>query len=258
MDIRFLLVDALNLIRRVYAAQPGEDGPERAETARETCTRSLQRALRDFAPSHAAGVFDGEGPGWRHALYPDYKAGRSPMPEALRRALPAFEEAFAGLGVRSVRLPATEADDVIATLAAKVAARGGRVRILSTDKMFLQLLSDRIGVRDHFRQEDLDEAHVRAKFGVGAAQLVDLLALAGDSTNHIPGLPRVGLKTAARLLAAHGDLESLLAAAGTLKGTLREAVRDHGERARLSRRLVTLRTDLALGLNLRAFRIEVC
>jgi len=254
MAIQFLLVDALNLIRRVYAAQPGEDGPERAAGALVSCTHSLQRALRECRPTHAVCVFEGEGQSWRYRAYPGYKAGRTPMPAALHEQLPSFREAFLGQGVSSVSLPGLEADDVIATLACKAASRQGQVIILSTDKAFLQLLSERIGVRDHFGQRDLDPAYVRQRFGVSPERLTDLLALCGDPTNHIKGVPGVGIKTAARLLAEFGSLENILTGAGDIPGRTGESIAAHREQVRVALSLVRLQTDLELGLNLQAFR----
>ena len=275
MPIRLLLVDALNLVRRVYAAQPGDDGPAKAEGAKVSCVQSLRRALNECRPSHAIIVFEGPEPSWRHLLFRDYKHGHAPMPEALREALPAYREAFAAAGVSSFELPKVEADDVVGTLAVKVAGAGGHAVILSTDKIFLQLLSDRIVVRDHFKQQDLDRAYVVERFGVPPEQLIDLLALAGDSTNGIPGVPGVGVKTAAKLIAEHGSLEAILAAADpgaanpaaadpasasettpapSFTPKLRERLIDHAEDARLARSLVTLQTDLALGINLQELR----
>jgi protein Xni len=254
--IHFLLVDGLNLVRRVYAAQPGEDDPEHVQGALTSSVASLQRALRECQPTHAACVFEGEGPSWRHKRYEGYKAGRSPMPGALKSGMMMFEEAFGEEGIPSLRFPNLEADDVIATLATKVSSRQGDVTILSTDKVFLQLLSDRIRVRDHFRQRDLDRTHVKEKFGVEPDQLVDFLALTGDSTNNIKGVPGVGSKTAARLLAEFGTLDEVLARADTVKGRLGEALRDHVEALRISRSLVCLRSDIQLGLNLRDLRFS--
>jgi protein Xni len=254
VEICFLLVDALNLIRRVYAAQPGEDGPQRVEGAREACARSLQRALREARPTHAVCVFEGEGASWRHELFPEYKAGRAPMPSALKEGLSSFQEAFRIHGVFSLSFPGLEADDVVATLACKVSERGGRVRVLSTDKMFLQLISERVSVRDHFAQQDLDEEYVRKKFGVGPDRIVDFLALSGDATNHIPGVPGVGPKRAAALLQEFGSLEAVLSGAARVKGSLGGTLGSHGDAARLARSLVRLRTDLELGVNLKSFR----
>lgn len=254
MGIKFLLVDSLNLIRRVYAAQPGDDGPQRAKDALTATVQSLQRALRECRPTHSVCVFDGQEQGWRHKLYPDYKTGRTPMPEALQSSLKAFDEAFLELGVSSLTFPALEADDVIATLAVKVALRKGKVIILSTDKMFLQLLSDQIKVRDHFNKRDVNHAYVVKKFGVRPEQFVDFLALSGDSTNNIPGVPSVGHKTASRLLLEFNDLDSVLSVAGVMKGKTGEMLRMHAEDARMARTLVQLRDDLEFGLNLKSFR----
>lgn len=256
MEIHFLLVDALNLVRRVYAAQPGEDGAGRVDGARRACSRSLRRAVRECRPTHAVCVFEGEGPAWRHARYPGYKAGRTPMPGALKEGLPGFRDAFLEEGVPSLSFPGEEADDVIATLAVKVAVRGGWARILSTDKMFLQLLSDRIAVRDHFAQRDLDEGTVRKKFGVGPDRFVDFLALTGYATNNIPGVPGIGPKRAAALLQRFGTLEKTISEAIPGKDERFERLQDHREAALLARDLVRLKTDLELGVNLRSFRMR--
>lgn len=263
--IRLLLVDALNLVRRVYAAQPGEDGPEKARSGLESTLRSLRRALAECRPTHIAAVFDGSGTTWRHRRFPGYKAGRPPMPAPLGDALPAFREAFAQMGIPSFDREGTEADDVIATLAVKVAQAGGRAAILSTDKSYLQLLSEAVRVRDHFRQRNLGPENVRERFGVGPDRLLDLLALAGDSTSSIPGVPGVGSKTAAKLLADWGSLDAVLAAARAspaaepregprLTPRLRERLVAHADDARLARRLFELVTDLELGLNLSSLR----
>ncbi len=254
--MNLLLVDALNLIRRVYAAQPGEDGPERAEGASTSCAQSLRRGLNECAPTHAACVFEGEGQSWRHALYDAYKAGHKPMPEALHAALDRYRETFSELGVESVSIPELEADDVIATVACKAAAAGIRVTILSTDKIFMQLLPLGVRVRDHFRGADLDAAYVAEKFGVRPDQLVDLLALAGDHGNGIPGVSGIGPKTAAGLLVRFETLEGILQAAEDLKGKLGEHLRAEAETARLCRTLVALRTDLELEINLNELRFQ--
>ncbi len=252
--ITLLLVDALNLIRRVYAAQPGEDGPERADGARQSCLQSLQRALRQATPTHTACVFDGGGKSWRHELDPGYKEGHAPMPEALRQALDSYREAFRGIGVVSLGFPGLEADDVIATMAVKVAATGASAIVLSTDKIFGELLASGVRVRDHFRDRETDSAAVEEKFGVRPAQLADFLALAGDRGNNIPGVPGIGKKTAATLLKRFATLEEALRSADEVEGKLGQRLRQHAETARLCRKLVGLRTDLALGTNLNELR----
>lgn len=252
--ITLLLVDALNLIRRVYAAQPGEDGPERAEGARHSSVQSLRRALRQSAPTHAACVFDGGGPSWRHELDPGYKQGHAPMPEALSDALDSYREAFWEIGVASLGFPGLEADDVIATIAVKTAAAGAAVIALSTDKIFGELLPAGVRVRDHFRGRDIDQAAVVDKFAVRPDQLADYLALVGDRGNNIPGVPGVGPKSAAGLLDRFTTLEKALRSADEVEGRLGERLREHAAAARLCRKLVGLRTDLELGTNLSELR----
>ena len=257
MTIRLLLVDALNLVRRVYAAQPGDDGPDRAEGAKLSSTQSLRRALRECRPTHTVAVFDGQPPTWRHRLHNGYKAGHRPMPGALSDALPAYREAFAALGVQSLERPELEADDVIATLATKVRAGGGSAIILSTDKIFLQLLDESILVRDHFQQRDLDHAWMTDRFGIEPERLVDYLALTGDSANGIAGVQGIGPKTAARLIADFGTLEAILAAAsrsGAIAPGLTAKLVEHEQDARLAQSLMRLRIDLRLGVNLRYLR----
>ncbi len=254
MQIRFLLVDALNLIRRVYAAQPGEDGPERTESALTSSAQSLERALRECGPTHAACVFDSEEKGWRHELYPDYKAGRESMPETLYASLAQFKESFLKCGVPSLEFPSMEADDIVATLAYKTAENGGSVVILSTDKVFFQLLSKGIIVRDHFNRKDLDAEYVKERYGIYPEQFEDFLALSGDSTNNIAGVAGVGPKRAAKFLNEIGNLEDILAVAHTIPGKPGEMLYRHSDDARLSKQLVALKTDLSFGLNLRDFR----
>jgi protein Xni len=254
MSLLLLAVDALNLIRRVYAATPPEEPAAHFDSALRASAQSLVRALREASPTHAVVVFDGEEPTWRHHLYSDYKAGRKPMPDELRAGLERYRETFQTLGVPSVAKAGLEADDVIATLATVVAAHEGKTVILSTDAVYCQLLSSRIRVRDHFQKRELDLGYVRKKFGVAPEELVDLWALAGSTTTNIPGVPGVGVKTAARLLEEHGDLESILEAAKGMSGKLGESLRAQADRARLSRELAGLRTDLELGWNLRSFR----
>ena len=252
MGIVFLAVDGLNLIRRVYAGTP--EGDAHFEDALQACVSSLGRALHEFSPTHAVVVFDGEGPTFRHELYRDYKAGRKPMPEELRAGLHRYRESFSNQGVSSVEREGTEADDVIATLAVGVANHAGRSIILSTDTVYCQLLAEQIHVRDHFEKRELDEEYVRKKFGVAPEQLVDFWALAGSGTTQIPGVPGIGAKTARKLLEEHESLDAILRAAASIPGKPGALLREHAKMAELSRELARLRTDLALGWNLRDFR----
>ncbi len=251
-----LLIDGLNLLRRVYAAVPGEEGsPEHVESVLEATTRSLARALAAHRPSHALCVLEGAGPSWRQALHPRYKAERPPMPPVLAGLLGELEAAFAARGVRTASVPGYEADDVLASVAVRVAGRGANALVLSTDRSMLMLLRPGIRVFNHFEDRELDEAYVEQRFGVAPAELATALALIGDPGQGIPGVRSVGPKTAARLVRGHGSLESILAAAPQIGGRLGEALREGAEDARLSLRLVTLDTAVEVGLNLAACRL---
>ncbi|MGC9323471.1 MAG: flap endonuclease Xni [Desulfomonilia bacterium] len=254
MAIRALLIDALNLIRRVYAAQPGPDGSERVNSARESSAQSLSRALKECSPSHAMCIFEGQGTSWRHRLYDQYKAGRTPMPACLQDDLPEFEHRFSSLGVGSIVRGGLEADDIIATIAMKISRQGGDVIILSTDKIFFQLITEHIHVRDHYQRKTLDRQFVTTKYQVSPEQFVDYLSLTGDSTSHIPGVPSIGPKTAVKLIAIYGNLDNILLHARHIGGACTRKLLVHSDLARLSQTLFTLKTDLDLGLNLQSFR----
>jgi len=215
---------------------------------------SLRRALAESKPTYAACVFDGPGETWRHRELPGYKAGRKPMPDELRAALPAIRAAVEDTGVRCIEVAATEADDVIATIATKVAAHGGCARIVSTDRAFHALLSEQISVRDHFARKHVTPADVVERHGVAAGQLVDLWALCGFGSSGIDGVPGIGPKTAIKLLREHGDLDRILAAAPTIGGRAGKALTEHVAQAHRSRRLAALRIDLDVGINLRDLR----
>ena len=192
--MRRLLIDALNLIRRVYAAVPGEEGAtEHGEGVIESSTRSVARALGDVVPTHALCVLDAGGKSWRHGLYPVYKQERPAMPAPLAALLPRIEQAFQEhAGVRSTRVAGFEADDVLASIAVKVADRGGDVVVLSTDKSMLTLLPRDIRVRHHFDQRDLAARYVAERFAVQPDDVATLLALVGDRSQGIPGVRSVG------------------------------------------------------------------
>lgn len=254
MGLTVLLVDALNLIRRVDAAQRDGSGRSGGSSIVDSCVQSLRRALKECDPTHAVCVFEGKGKSFRTEIFENYKAGRPPMPHDLEENLPGIKEAFLNAGVKSIEVEALEADDIIATLACKVEARKGRVVILSTDKIFLQLLSRNILVRDHFKKTFLDEGYVFEKFRILPYQLADLLALAGDATNAIPGIPGVGMKTAAKLLTEYQTLENILAQAPAMGTKLGQTIgRCEGD-ALMFQGLLHLKRDIELGLNLQSFR----
>ena len=246
---RLLAIDGLNIVRRVYEASPEPDTAEKAEIALHHALSSFRKLINGHAPTHVLPAFDFGGPTWRHALYPRYREARAPMPEALRDGLPGFYEKLAGFGLHVVLIPEVEADDVIATAILRWLHEGrGDAVIASTDKDLHCLIADGAMLWDHFKGEWHDQAWVERKFGVSPGMLPDLLALMGDASDSIPGVSKVGLKTAAKLLRAYGNLDAVMAGAGILHGPLGESLRNDRKLLYLSRQLVQLKTDVHLGV----------
>lgn len=256
---RLLIIDGNNVVRRVHAANPEDDPVAKAESAARACAGSFRRALKETRPTHAIAVFDPPGPCWRHDLMPEYHADRKPMDEALRDAMPGIKEALRDdLGLISVEVPGYEADDVIAMIARRWKhSVGNDIAVLSTDKDLAQLINDGVLIRDHFASEWRDSDWVLDKFGVAPDQLGDWLALRGDPSDGIAGVPGVGEKTATKLLVEHGSLEAVLAAAPTIKGKLGERLVEHAEAARLCRQMVDFRTDMTIGVTKSSMAVDV-
>lgn len=264
MSIHFLAVDGFNLIRRIFEARKPEDQSGLMSVVESTAV-SLRKALNRHSPSHAAVVLERHDRTWRHLLEPEYKANRSETPPLLVDNLDAFREAFMALGVRCCEIDSYEADDVVATIAEVVASHDGTAVILSTDKIYAQLLAPRIKIYDHFADAFQDDATVLKRFKVQSRQLVDYLSMAGDRTNNIKGITGIGPKAACRLLDAFDSLDNILAWTEASESTLEL---DSGLRSSLDkvqkneiialrcRQLVTLKTDVSLGLNLKSFRIR--
>lgn len=257
MAMTALLIDGLNLVRRIYAAVPGDEGTSaHRDGVLHSVERSAQRALTQSDPTHALCAFDASGPGWRHDLLPEYKANRPSMPTPLVELLPKIEETITDLGIKSVRVAGYEADDVLATIAVKIPAIKGQAIILSTDKSMLSLLRPGIRVRNHFDDRDLDSEYVHKRFSVAADQIATWLALVGESSQSVPGVKSIGAKTAARLINEYDTLDAILEAATDMPGRTGEALRNGEANARLSLQLMTLKLDVQVGVNLNECRIE--
>lgn len=253
MVIRFLAVDGFNLIRRIYEAR-NVTGEEDLAAVVSATTSSLRRALSAHEPTHAALVLEHHDKTWRHLLYPDYKANRSPTPALLLEHLDDFVAGAAEAGIAAVAVTSYEADDVIATVARVVAEHDGSVVILSTDKIFLQLISAKVSVVDHFSGTTFDRRYVEEHYGVKVDQYIDYLALVGDKSNNVKGVAGIGRKHAGELLTNCGNLDAILTSAET-KGTVQK-VQDQASVARRCRQLLTLKTDVQLDRNLRSFRLS--
>ena len=247
-----LIIDAMNIVRRIHEALAGPESEERVADTVTSSLASFRRALKTHQPTYAVAVFDQGGRSWRHALYDPYQAQRQPMPELLKGGVQAIQRALPGLGLHWIAIAGIEANDAIATLVDKwCQVRTDQVIILSTDKDFLQLLSDQVCIYDHFKGRWRDAAYVQEKFGVKPVQMGDLLALMGDAVDGIPGVAKVGAKTAAGLLRINGNLDRVISNADKISGQVGVNLRKGVHTLRLSRQLVSFKTDVPLGLTWR-------
>ncbi len=252
---RLLLFDGHSHAYRAFYAIRDLTGPNgQPVNALFGFWRAILRALRDHPSAYVAAVFDAGGVTFRHELHGDYKATRKPMPEDLAAQLPLVVELLGTLGIPVLTEKGVEADDVLASLALRAAETGLSCLISTSDKDMAQIVGERIALlRPSGRGAGdatlcLDREGVRAQYGVFPEQIVDFLALVGDASDNVPGVPAVGEKTAAQLLAEFGSLDALLARVDEVRNErIRRALVDHGDVARLAQRLVRLKIDVAPG-----------
>jgi len=204
------------------------------------------RILKEYEPERIAVVFDAPGKTFRDDLYKEYKANRPPMPDDLRAQIEPSLAAIEALGIRVVRIPGVEADDVIGTLAHTARAGGFETIISTADKDMTQLVDEHVLILNSMDDKRLDADGVQEKFGVRPERIIDYLTLVGDSSDNIPGVPGVGPKTAQKWLDEHGDLDTLIAHADTIKGKAGENLRDAIPSLPLYRELVTIKCDVEL------------
>jgi DNA polymerase I len=242
------LVDGFNMIFRAFYGVGHLSNSEGVPTnAVFGVTRMILRLLNDKQPTHIAVVLDASGPNFRHELFPEYKANRPPPPEELKVQFPLVKEALDALALRVVVEPGVEADDVIGTLAEEATRKGFDVVIVSGDKDMMQLVNEKVALYDTMKGVVYDPEGVKTKLGVPPERVIDLLALQGDSSDNIPGVTKIGPKTAGKLLSEHGDLESVLAAAPSMKKSkMRERLIEEADMARLSARLATINREVPL------------
>ena len=244
------LIDGSNQMYRAYHAIRGLTGPDgRSTNAVYGFVTMLRKLIADHDPKCIAAAFDLSGPTFRSELRDDYKANRAPMPSDLAEQIPFVHQACEALGVPVLTFAGFEADDVIGTLAMRAVAEGRPVAIVTGDKDFFQLVSDETGVRVFNPRDEgvwYDAEGVKTKFGVAPEQVVDVLALMGDSIDNIKGVPGIGEKGARDLISTHGSLDALLAHAPSLSGKKRELLMTHADSAREARVLLKIRTDVPL------------
>src|SRR5499427_2103570 len=249
-----VLVDASSYVYRAFHAAPAV---ARLSTSRGEPTGAvlvvinmLNKLIKDFQPQRIAVVFDAPGRTFRDQLFAEYKAHRPGMPDELRAQVPPLLAIIEAQGLPLLREPGVEADDVIGTLACRAAREGRQVLISTGDKDMAQLVSDSITLINTMTDTRLDREAVKLKFDVYPEQIIDYLALIGDNIDNIPGIDKVGPKTAAKLLSQYGSLDGLIAHLAEVPGKVGENLRTGLSTLELSRRLATIRTDLELSVSL--------
>ncbi len=247
-----VLIDGPNYVFRAFhAIRQLSNSKGEPTNATFGYARMLRSIFKELQPTHAAVAFDPRGGTFRHDMYADYKAHRPPMPEDLAVQWPHIFEVTRGFNLPLIQVARYEADDVIATLARRAECRGWNVTIVSTDKDLMQLVGDHTRMLDTMKRIEYDAGEVKAKWGVAPDRIHDLLALAGDTSDNIPGVPGIGPKTAVELLNTYGDLEGVLEHAPEVKqNKRRENLIRHVEDARLSYRLVALDEQTPVGATL--------
>ena len=253
-----VLVDGSSYLYRAFHAMPDlravpGDPSSPATGAIRGMVNMLQSLRKEIEADYAVCVFDTSGPTFRDAIYPEYKATRSPMPDDLRAQITPVHEVVRLMGWPVLAIEGVEADDVIGTLAVAAAAQGMNVIISSGDKDLSQLVTPNITVIDTMSGKKRDVAGVTAEFGVPPHLMVDYQTLVGDTVDNVPGVPKVGPKTAAKWLQEFGSLEALLSQADSIKGVVGQNLRDALAWLPTGRQLVTIKTDCDLSAQLPTF-----
>jgi DNA polymerase-1 len=248
--LKLVLIDGSGFIFRAFHALPPMTRPDGVPVnAVFGFANLLQKELARHEHKHIAVVFDAARETFRNRLYPAYKAQRPEPPPELIPQFALVREATDAFGVCAVEAPDWEADDLIAAYAKAAVEAGGEVVIVSSDKDLMQLIGPGVSMQDPIKQRPIGPAEVMEKFGVGPERVIDVQALAGDSVDNVPGVPGIGVKTAAQLITEYGDLETLLARASEIRQPKRrEALIEHADKARISRELVRLRADAPMPL----------
>ncbi|MEI7786905.1 MAG: 5'-3' exonuclease H3TH domain-containing protein, partial [Betaproteobacteria bacterium] len=246
-----LLVDGSSYLYRAFHAMPDlravpGDPSSPATGAIRGMINMMQKLRKDVRADYAACVFDAKGPTFRDAIYSAYKAQRAPMPDDLRSQIEPIHELIRLMGWRVLDVPGVEADDVIGTLASLAAAQAVEVIVSSGDKDLSQLVNAHITIIDTMNGKRRDVAGVQAEFGVPPERMVDFQALVGDVVDNVPGVPKVGPKTAAKWLQEYGSLDALIARAGEVKGAAGENLRASLAWLPTGRQLLTIKTDCDL------------
>ncbi len=242
-----VLVDGSSYLYRAFHAMPPLTNSKGEPTgAVYGVINMLRKLLADVQPEHVAVVFDARGKTFRNDLYDQYKAHRPPMPDELRDQIEPIHEIVQAMGLPMLQVQGVEADDVIGTLAIQAAREGLSVLISTGDKDMAQLVTDKINLINTMNNTLMDIDGVEQKFGIPPEQIIDYLALVGDTSDNIPGIPKVGPKTAVKWLKEYGSVDDIIAHADQIKGKVGENLRANLEQLKLSRTLTTIKCDVEL------------
>jgi DNA polymerase-1 len=248
---KLILVDGSSFLFRAFHAVPPLTNAEGLPTnAVYGVSNMLRKLINDYNTPYVTVVFDAPGKTFRHDMYDQYKAHRPPMPDDLRVQIAPLHELIKSLGLPLIIEHGVEADDVLGSLAQNAARQGFEVVISTGDKDMAQLVTEQITLENSMTNTRMDIAGVEEKFGVKPEQIIDYLALMGDAVDNIPGVPKVGPKTAAKWLQQYGTLDNLIAHAADIKGKIGENLREALPQLPLSRELTTIKCDVALHYSL--------
>ena len=242
-----VLVDGSSYLFRAYHALPLLTNSKGEYTnAILGVTNMLKKLVETYPEAYFGVIFDAPGKTFRNDMYPEYKANRASMPDELREQIKPLHQLIKAMGLPLVMEPGVEADDVIGTLAKQAEEEDLNVVISTGDKDIAQLVTNKTSLINTMNNQWLDEEGVKEKFGVPPNMIIDYLALMGDTSDNIPGVPKVGPKTAAKWLNAYGSLDEIIAKADEVKGKVGESLRDHLDAIPLSKELVTIKCDVPL------------
>ncbi len=254
---RLYLIDGSSYIYRAYfAIRHLSNSKGFATNAVYGFINMLMKVVREEAPDHLAVIFDAKGPTFRKEIYPEYKANRAKMPEDLAPQIPVIKEVVRGFNMPGIEKEGFEADDIIATLAKRFSAEGMEVTVVTGDKDLMQVVNERVFLLDTMKDKRSGLAEVEERFGGTPDKVIEVQALAGDTSDNVPGVPGIGEKTAVKFIKEYGSVENLLANVDQIKGKMQEKLREFGDQARLSRELVLLRDDVELDLEYDSFALS--
>ena len=246
-----VLIDGSSYLYRAFHALPSLTNSQGEPTgALHGVLSMILKLLREEQPAHIAVVFDAPGKTFRDELFAEYKATRPPMPDDLRSQVQPILDAVEAMGLPLLQVSGVEADDVIGTLCAQAGKAGLNVLVSTGDKDLAQLVTDKVTLINTMNDSRLDRDAVKAKFDVYPEQFIDYLALVGDSSDNIPGVPKVGPKTAAKWLNLYDSADGIVEHGDEIKGKVGESLRDNVEQMELSRELATIKTDVDLDVSI--------